>query len=396
MSPTTDTPYTLGRRERRGAVLGWRPGQALSVAVGAIVLVAGVGTDRALGLVAGVMGVVASLAIATVPMRGRGIDEWLPVVAGFVLRVRGGALCAGASVQFAGALPAHVRWPDGRATVIVALRHRGLRALDDEPTAFSESIATWLRGIGRSSTSTWTVTLLCETGPAAPPRDGRWADPGCRVEEFLAITADDPVEAAVVLSAAGVAGVEQLDLDDLDELLARRVAPAVGSIFDCEFVARWHSLEGPATVHASFVVEEWPAGSVDEQVLAPLCVARDRRTVALCVSIEEPHRARERAARLRTSTAADRALTKSGGFLASAEATRDDLRDAERAAELAAGHGSLRVLATIALDARDPIELEGAAARLLADATSCGVRLRRCNGDHRRGVLASMAGWCIP
>jgi hypothetical protein len=392
----TEAPYAFGRRERRGAVLGWRPGQALAGALGAILLVAGVGTDRPVGVATGVAGVVAGVVVATVPVRGRGIDEWVPVLAGFVVRVRRGALCTGASIVEDEQGTGHIRWPDDRATVMVALRHRGLRALSDEPAAFAESVASWLRGIGRASASTWTATLLCTTAPEGVPRDARWADPGCRVREFLAVTADRPVDLAEALSTAGVLGAEQLDVEGLDELLGGRVAPAGGTVLDCEFVARWDVLEGPATTHASFVVEEWPSGAVDEQVLAPLCVARDHRTVTISVSVEEPHRARERAARLRTSAAADRALTTSGGFLASAEATRDDARDAERAAELAAGHGSIRVVATVTLDAVDALALEGAAARLVADSTSCGVRLRRCTGDHRRGMLASVAGWCVP
>jgi hypothetical protein len=56
----------------------------------------------------------------------------------------------------------------------------------------------------------------------------------------------------------------------------------------------------------------------------------------------------------------------------------------------------MRLVGVIALDAGDVVELESAAARLLADAATCGVRLRRCEGDHRRGVLASVPGWCVP
>ena len=137
-------------------------------------------------------------------------------------------------------------------------------------------------------------------------------------------------------------------------------------------------------------------GDVDEQALAPLCVSRDRRTVAVSVRVEELRAARERTARLRTAAAADEQMIRRGGFLASPEAGRDADRDASRANELAMGHGSMRMLGAIALDASDVVELEVAAARLLADAAACGVRLRRCQGDHRRGVLATVPGWCVP
>ncbi len=160
--------------------------------------------------------------------------------------------------------------------------------------------------------------------------------------------------------------------------------------------ARWRHLEGPASLHVSFTIEEWPPGPVDEQVLAPLLVSKDRRTVSIHVKVEELHVARERAARARTGSAADRRLAGAAGFLAAAESVRDDEREAARAAELAAGHASLRVLAAIAVDAAEPASLEDACARLLADAARCGVRLRRCDGDHRRGVLSSVPGWCEP
>lgn len=393
---TSDAQFTLGRRERRGSVLGWRAGQALAVALGALALVGGVGTDSAAGVVAGVAGAVAGAVVATVPVRGRGLDEWAPVLAAFAIRIRRGVLWAGATVVPGDTVPAHVRWPDGRTTVVAEVHHHGLRVLGDEPAAFAVALASWLRGLADPTLCTWTVTLLSSSSPTSAPGDARWLHPGCRVREYVAVTSVEPVDLATALTGAGVRDVEPLDVAALDGLLGRRVAPAAGTILDSEFVARWSSLEGPATVHASFVVEEWPAGHVDEQLLAPLCISRDRRTVAVSVTVEETRRARERAARLRTSASADRALTRAGGFLASAEAAKDDERDAQRASELASGHASVRVIATVVLDALDELELEGAAARLAADATSCGIRLRRCDGDHRRGVLASCAGWCTP
>jgi hypothetical protein len=216
------------------------------------------------------------------------------------------------------------------------------------------------------------------------------------VSSCIAVSAAEPVRVADALAAAGVPGAVDLGVDGLDGLLAARVAPGFGSILGCDVGARWHLLEGPSTVHAAFLVEEWPMGSVDEQVLAPLCVSRDRRTVAISIRVEELRAARERVARVRTAAAADEQMIARGGFLASPEAGRDADRDASRASELALGHGSMRLVGAISLDALDVVELEGACARLLADAASCGVRLRRCQGDHRRGVLATVPGWCVP
>jgi|GEM_PF-4587842 len=398
MSNSPDAPYELGRAERLGSVLGFRAGQALAGAVGAVALVAGIGSGSSAGLAAGVVAALVAAGVATLPVAGRGLDEWVPVAASHLARVRGGALCAGASVQPGanGSMPAHLRWPDGTATVVARLSHRGLRALAPEPRSLGESLASWLRGLSSAGAPRWTVTFVTTTGPGRSPHAAPWVDAGMRVTSCVAVTAPEPVRVGDALAFAGVEGAADLGVDGLDELLASRVSPGYATILGCDVAARWHLLEAPVTVHAAFVVEEWPMGRVDEQVLAPLCVSRDRRTVALCIRVEELRAARQRTARVRTAAAADGQMIARGGFLASPEADRDADRDAARAGELAVGHGSMRIVGAIALDARDVVELEAAAARLYADAASCGVRLRRCDGDHRRGVLATVPGWCVP
>jgi hypothetical protein len=330
-------------------------------------------------------------------VRGRGLDEWLPVALCHLVRVRGRSLAEGACVQPADAdAPACVRWSDGRATVLVSLRHRGLRALADEPAALGESVATWLRDLSTVGAPQWTVSMLSVTGRGIAVRGAAWADAGVRTRSYLAVTATEPVRLDVVLGAAGVTGVEALSADELGALLAERVAPAAGTILDCDLEARWHELVGPASVHAAFLVEEWPSGDVDEQFLAPLGISEDRRATCMTLRVEELGRARSRTARVRTGAKADETMVREAGFLASPEAARDSMRDLERANELAGGHGSVRLVGAVSIDAHDHLELEAAAARLVADATACGIRLRRCDGDHRRGVLATVPGWCVP
>lgn len=395
MSPTTEPPYRLGRAERRGTVVGFRPGQAAAVALGAAACVLCVGAGGAAGVAVAVVCLAAGVAVAAVPVRGRGIDEWAPVAAAFLVGRRRGSLAQAASILTVDGV-ACVRWPDEAATVVAELHHRGLRALADDPRGPGEAMAAWLRGLGTSASSSCTVALLTVTGPAPLVVDAPFVDPGARARAFVAVTAATPVRAAELLGTAGVAGLRLLDVAELATMLAARVAPAAGSMLDCDLHARWHMLCGPASAHCAFVVDEWPAGAVDDQVLTSICVSRDRRTVAISLRTEPLAVARSRTARTRTAAAANATLARDGGFMASAEASRDDQRDAERAAELAAGHGSLRMVGAVSLDAADAIELEAAAARLVADASGCGVRLRRCDGDHRRGVLATVPGWCVP
>jgi hypothetical protein len=392
-----ELPYRFGRAERRGTVVGWRPGQAAAVAVGMVGLVVGVSAAGAIGPVAGVVTLALGVTVAVLPVHGRGLDEWLPVAVGFAVGPRRGALCDGATVESSrDESLAFVSWPNGEATCVAVLEHRGLRALDDDPRELCETVASWLRGLGVPGAPKWTVTLMSTTKPGPFARDAPWADPGVTTAALVAVTSDRPVSVAAALGTAGVRRARDLGEDELRELLDARLQPAAGALLGSDVRSRWRLLEGPASVHAAYVVEEWPSGDVDEQVLAPLCVSRDRRTITVAVRVEELGRARSRTARVRTSSAADRELAGSGGFLASPEATRDDARDAERAAELAAGHGGVRLVGAVAIDATDVLELEAAAARLLADAASCGVRLRRCDGDHRRGLLATVPGWCVP
>jgi len=383
--------------ERRGAVLGWRPGQALAAAVGATGLVVGLGAGGSAAAILGVLVALLCAAVAALPLRGRGLDEWVPVGAAHLVRVRRGALCAGAVVHRGDDGLAHLRWPDATATSLAHLSHRGLRALADEPRAFGESLSVWLRGLGGAGEPTRAVTFLTVTGPGSlSPHEATLASAGIATQAYVAVSAGAPMDVAAALRLAGVDGAVGCDVDELDAVLAARVAPAAGTILGIDLVARWHHLEAPTSVHAAFLVEEWPAGDVDEQTLTALSVSADRRTLALSLRMEELSRARDRTARLRTAAAADQAIVARGGFLASPETTRDATRDEERAQELAAGHGSLRLVGVVVLDAEDVLALEVAAARLLADATACGVRLRRCDGDHRRGVLASVPGWCVP
>ena len=97
MSSDAEQPYHLGRAERRGAVLGWRPGQALAAAAAATSLVVGLGAGGTPAAVLGVVGALGGIAVAAVSWHGRGLDEWVPVALGFACRPRRGALCAGAA-----------------------------------------------------------------------------------------------------------------------------------------------------------------------------------------------------------------------------------------------------------------------------------------------------------
>jgi hypothetical protein len=74
--------YRFGPLERRGVVGGWRGSQLAWVAGGLVVAVGLVRADpRLTGVVAALLCLLASFGAVTWPVRGRTIEQWLPVVA---------------------------------------------------------------------------------------------------------------------------------------------------------------------------------------------------------------------------------------------------------------------------------------------------------------------------
>jgi hypothetical protein len=110
VAATERARYRFGPLERRGLIAGWRGGQVAAVAVG---LVIGVGLVRARPSPAGVgvalVGVATGLAVACWPVRGRTVEQWLPLVARAGVRRITGRTVAVTAVPF------HV--PGGRLRV---------------------------------------------------------------------------------------------------------------------------------------------------------------------------------------------------------------------------------------------------------------------------------------
>ena len=137
--------FTFGPLDRSGVILGLRLGQLGLLACGgtvAIVLLLGThGSVVAAGVA--VIGIVASMGLALVPVSGRGVDEWIPVLARWMIGsrtwrspapVRGQLVTgSGALVDAQGALPPtldgltllSVRLPGGASIGIAKDRSHG-------------------------------------------------------------------------------------------------------------------------------------------------------------------------------------------------------------------------------------------------------------------------------
>jgi hypothetical protein len=74
--------YRLGPLEQRGVVAGWRAGQLLTVAAALVVAVGALRSRPSVGgVVVAVLAVGSGVAFACVPVQGRSVEQWAPVVA---------------------------------------------------------------------------------------------------------------------------------------------------------------------------------------------------------------------------------------------------------------------------------------------------------------------------
>jgi hypothetical protein len=87
----SDARYRFGPLERRGLIGGWRSGQVAGVGTGLAAAVGLVRADpRLAGVAAALLCLAVSFAVVSWSVRGRTIEQWLPVVAGWTgRRVRG-------------------------------------------------------------------------------------------------------------------------------------------------------------------------------------------------------------------------------------------------------------------------------------------------------------------
>ncbi|MBV8527732.1 MAG: hypothetical protein JOZ75_05410 [Candidatus Dormibacteraeota bacterium] len=92
MTETTRARYRFGPLERRGVILGLRPGQIAAVGIAVVLVVILLrSSSGSLGLPLAVLTVIAAFAFAFVPIAGRSVEEWSPIAVRYLARrVTGG------------------------------------------------------------------------------------------------------------------------------------------------------------------------------------------------------------------------------------------------------------------------------------------------------------------
>jgi hypothetical protein len=84
--PKEAARYRFGPLERRGLIAGWRGGQVAVVVISLVAALACLrGATGGPGLAGALLAVVVGLAVACLPLRGRTLEEWVPVVVGWLL-----------------------------------------------------------------------------------------------------------------------------------------------------------------------------------------------------------------------------------------------------------------------------------------------------------------------
>ena len=137
-------------------------------------------------------------------------------------------------------------------------------------------------------------------------------------------------------------------------------------------------------------VAEWPRHDVTAELLAPLLLADERRVVSVVMEPVRPSAALRRAATAKTSQVADSEMRRRAGFLADRSQQRRGAHVAEREAELVDGHSSLRVAGFVAVEVPEDEDLSGCCAETELAASQARLVLRRLDGDHGRGLVATL------
>ena len=426
--------YRLGPLERRGYVAGWRAGQvglvATTVCLAALVLAV---SSASPAVVVAALLVVGGVVGATVPLRGRSADEWIPSLAAH-LRRRGQRRILDIDVIEAtidGRSVGVVRHRSGALSCTLALDSSGISLLDQATrTRRVEGMSAALGGLAReggcvdrvgwsaSARAISSAGLLADlrrrgelgTPAASAYRSVIEAVVPAAVERQILLSLRTPAgrgptgepariralleemtNVASALTDAGHRPARPLNSTELAEQLGRRGARAEGgSHLILEAEARFGALRVTDRSVVTWWVAEWPRHDVTAELLAPLLLADHHRTVAVVMEPVRPSAALRRAAAAKTSQVADAEIRRRAGFLADRSQQRRGALGAARAAELVDGHGSLRLAGFLAVEVVEDEDLDGVVAETELAAAQARLVLRRLQGDHSRGLVATL------
>jgi hypothetical protein len=143
-----------------------------------------------------------------------------------------------------------------------------------------------------------------------------------------------------------------------------------------------HVLVG-RSVHAVYVVTEWPRLEVSPNWMEPLLLhAGGIRTVAVHYEPVAPSRSRRQVDRQTVKLASDEAQRTRSGFRIGAHHRRAQSEVLDREAELVAGYAEFEFVGFVTITAADLDELDRSCADYEQAAAQAGLELRRLDGLH--------------
>jgi Putative type VII ESX secretion system translocon, EccE len=476
--------YSFGPLERRGLLGPIRAGQALLLALGALLAI--IVLDRAPsagGALIAVLVIAAAVAASFAPLSGRTLQEWAPIAAAFGARSATrrnrfqspapivGSLARGLARRRAPTLsgpapvvPAELRGvtiveasyrarPIGalseqsgkRLTAVLACRVLAFSLLD--PEAQERRLARWgmvLSGAGGSAIrrlqwiertapsqgdelARW---VQAERDPALPPRGtpiiesyleliGTTARVAQEHEILVAVQVDsrqlrersDEAAATALVEATErtAKGLEAAEVTVLGALSAGQLARALRTAFDPYARTELASLEAAdperdgvaeggawplgaregwdhhrtdGSLHATYWIASWPRTDVSPMFMSALLGSSSAvRAVAVTFEPLATERSIRETEAAVTRDRADRELRTRFGQ--SETARQRQARDAtiRREAELAAGHGEVRLSGFVTVSGRDPDDLRRSCAEVLDHAARAHLELRRLYGQ---------------
>src|SRR5215203_4515030 len=431
--------YRFGPLERRGWVGSLRPGQLviLSAAVFFTILLVQA-LKNGLGLLGGVILLSLGALLTFVPLYGRPLNEWVPVIGVFMARKATGrsrfrSRAPEAGTRFAGG-DEPVSLPDSIGKVeLLAFPFRGveLGVLADRPNhTFSAVIqararsfvlldpidkahrlAGWagvIAGLAREGSPISRVQWMERTAPDDPDALSRYLreaiDPSIGLDTL-------PLQSYLRLTHAAAPVTEQHELFIVLQVLGpRRLAATILLSYDPHARAKlsrldsvdpdrqagvsprnawpmraeehWSYYRTNDVYHATYWIAEWPRIDVGPDFLAPLLVqTRSMRTVAVTMEPVPPLKAMRAVGFAKTADVADEELRQKLGFLGTAK--RRNQADAvnRREQELADGHADVRFSGYITVTADSAEALAEACGEVEHAAGQSRLELQRCDGE---------------
>jgi len=441
--------YRFAPRDRTGWVLGLQGAQCVLLAAG--FLGAAVVAPR-LGAVAAGAVLVAGVAVAFVPVRGRPLHEAVAVTVGFWARRRRASVTPmparldrlrldRARLDQAGwpALPGPLGgseitgacgWSDPLGSPVARTFGvaRSRRALTGVVRAGGHGFALaeraeqerllhqWgeaLAGFCRERSPVVRVAWSAWTCPAPAP-DTAAAAGG--LEDYLDVVAattglasrTDVLVAVTVDAGAEVLAEElrqltgrledaalwvdpPLDPSELRRAVAARCSPRSPIAGPRAVVETWDHVEVGGSCHAAWWVADWPRAELGPDWMEPVLLgAGGPQLVTIVCAPVTPSRSRRRVERDATRVATDTEQRARHGFRVGLGQRRAGDAVAEREAELVAGYAELEVTGLVVVTAPDGAGLERRAADAEQAAARAGLALCRLDGRHGPALAAAL------